>query len=186
MPPEGTVLIALARNAISRALGLPAAPIADATPTLDEPGASFVTLTLEGKLRGCIGSLQATRALREDVAANAVAAALRDPRFAPLSADEWAQTRVEVSVLSMLEPLTAADEEEAIAQLRPGVDGVAFRYGHHRSTFLPQVWEHYPEPREFLVQLKYKAGLPPDFWEPETTLHRYTVTKWREDDPAHP
>ena len=182
MPSDGRTLIPLARHAIAHALGLVTATPATDDVALREPGATFITLMLNGKLRGCIGSLHATRPLGEDVKANAVAAALRDPRFPPLTHEEYARVRVEVSVLSPLEPLPAGNEAEAIALLRPHVDGVVFRYGHHQSTFLPQVWEHFPEPRDFLVQLKVKAGLPPDFWEPQTRLHRYTVRKWQEDD----
>lgn len=182
MPSDGRTLIPLARHAIAHALGLVTATPATDDVALREPGATFITLMLDGKLRGCIGSLHATRPLGEDVKANAVAAALRDPRFPPLTREEYGRVRVEVSVLSPLEPLPAGNEAEAIALLRPHVDGVVFRYGHHQSTFLPQVWEHFPEPRDFLVQLKVKAGLPPDFWEPQTTLQRYTVTKWQEED----
>lgn len=130
---------------------------------LRSPGASFVTLTQRGCLRGCIGSLEAHRALYLDVQANAVAAALRDPRFPPLPADELHFTRVEVSLLSATEPLAFESEADALAQLRPGVDGILLEYGSLRSTFLPQVWEQLPGPQDFMSQLKRKAGLPGDF-----------------------
>jgi hypothetical protein len=135
-----------------------------------------------GGLRGCIGTLEAFRPLAEDIAANAVAAAFRDPRFEPLTRDEFANTRVEVSLLSAAENLRFDDEAGALAQLRPGVDGVILQYGHHRSTFLPQVWRDFAEPTDFMAHLKYKAGLPPDFWDHEIELSRYTVTKWRESE----
>jgi AmmeMemoRadiSam system protein A len=151
---------------------------------LTQPGASFVTLTKQGELRGCIGTLEAHRALGADVKANAVAAALRDPRFKPLAADEFPAIRVEVSVLSPVQPMTYRDEADALAQLRPGVDGVIIQYGHHRSTFLPQVWEDFRDPRLFIGHLKHKAGLPPDFWDPALIMSRYTVTKWREEAPS--
>jgi AmmeMemoRadiSam system protein A len=147
---------------------------------LEHPGASFVTLTKGGDLRGCIGSLEAHRPLAEDVRANAVAAAFRDPRFMPLSREEFGDIRVEVSLLSPTEPLAAGSEAEALAALRPGVDGVVFEYAHHRSTFLPQVWEQLPQPAEFLAHLKRKAGLPQDFWAADVRLSRYTVSKWKE------
>ena len=131
-------------------------------------------------LRGCIGTLRAHRALADDVKANAAAAAFRDPRFSPLVAAEFGTVALEISVLSALEAMTCADEPDALRQLRAGMDGVVFDYGHHSSTFLPQVWETFREPTEFLAHLKYKAGLPPDFWDREVKLSRYTVAKWRE------
>ena len=179
----GDVLLPLARAAIAATLGLPA-HAREETCWLTQPGASFVTLTKQGELRGCIGTLEAHRALGADVKANAVAAALRDPRFKPLAADEFPAIRVEVSVLSPVQPMSYRDEADALAQLRPGVDGVIIQYGHHRSTFLPQVWEDFRDPRLFIGHLKHKAGLPPDFWDPALIMSRYTVTKWREDAPS--
>ena len=180
LPDEaGAVLLPIARAAIAAKLGIEHAAAAEAE-WLRAGGASFVTLTREAKLRGCIGSLRAARALLDDVRHNAVAAAFHDPRFKPLSREEYATIAVEVSVLSPLAPMQFRDEREALEQLRAGIDGLVFEYGHHRSTFLPQVWEAYPEPAEFLGHLKYKAGLPPDFWDAEVKLSRYVVTKWRE------
>jgi AmmeMemoRadiSam system protein A len=182
LPPDaGTVLLPLARTAIATELGL-GQPANRDQPWLKQHAASFITLMLEGKLRGCIGTLLPHRALADDVTANAVGAAFRDPRFKPLSGTEFAGISVEVSVLSALEPLPFGNEADALRQLRAGVDGVVFQYGHHTSTFLPQVWENFREPAEFIAQLKYKAGLPPDFWDPEVRLSRYTVLKWRESD----
>jgi AmmeMemoRadiSam system protein A len=131
-------------------------------------------------LRGCIGTLEAHRTLLLDVKTNAVAAAFRDPRFKPLERHEFDTIRVEVSVLSAIESITFCNEDDALAQLRPEIDGVIFEYGYHRSTFLPQVWESFDDPRIFLGNLKYKAGLPPDFWDPAVKLSRYTVSKWLE------
>lgn len=177
----GRVLLPEARAAIVRALGRTPAHEADTLPPwLHEPGASFVTLTQQGRLRGCIGSLQAHRPLLADVQANAVAAALRDPRFAPLTADELAITQVELSLLSPLQPLDFDDEADALSRLRPGVDGLVLSFGAQRGTFLPQVWEQLPEPAAFLAQLKRKAGLPADFWHAGLRLQRYTVAKYRE------
>lgn len=181
---RGRVLTRLARASIARALGEPVEdpPHPD---WLDTPGAAFVTLTRAGRLRGCIGSLEARRSLGEDVEENARLAAFADPRFAPLSRAEYADTRIEVSVLTPPEPIAFSDEQDALRQLRPGVDGVILEYGRHRATFLPQVWEQLPEPREFLAQLKRKAGLPADFWHPDVRLYRYTVEKYAEDADAH-
>jgi AmmeMemoRadiSam system protein A len=177
----GTILLPLARSSIAAQLAI-GAPLETDAPWLRAPGASFVTLMLAGQLRGCIGSLEAERALGDDVKANAVAAAFRDPRFAPLSASELATVEVEVSVLTRPTALDFYDENDALAKLRPGVDGVIFEYGHHRSTFLPQVWEDLPDRHVFMTQLKRKAGLPPDFWDPGARLATYEVTKWREAD----
>jgi AmmeMemoRadiSam system protein A len=149
-------------------------------PWLQDLGASFVTLTQDGQLRGCIGSLHAYRSLLEDVKANALAAATQDPRFAPLAADELDRTEIEISLLSALQPMQFSSEADAIAQLRPGVDGVVLEFGKHRSTFLPQVWEQLPAAEEFLAHLKRKAGLPVRFWAPELKLSRYTVRKFKE------
>ena len=169
----------IARAAIARALNV--ADSADETaPWLAEPSATFVTLTQEGQLRGCIGSLQAHRPLLDDVKSNAVSAALHDTRFMPLGAEELDRTRIEISLLSPPQAMTFRDEADALAQLRPDVDGVIFQYGHYRSTFLPQVWEQLPQPQEFMAHLKQKAGLPAVFWSPEVKLSRYTVEKWKE------
>jgi AmmeMemoRadiSam system protein A len=177
----GSLLLVLARNAIARRLALAPAPLPQATPpALDQPGATFVTLTQHGDLRGCIGSLEAHRPLAQDVQENAIAAAFHDPRFAPFAADEFSRTRVEVSLLTPAQPMPVSDEADALAQLRPGEDGLIFQVGHLRATFLPQVWEQLPVPRQFLAHLKMKAGLPADFWSRDVRLARYGVQKWKE------
>jgi len=176
----GGVLLPIARAAISQALKVTHPAADESAPWLAEHGACFVTLTQQGELRGCIGTLQAHRSLLADVKSNAVAAALRDPRFMPLTADELDFTRVEISLLSATQPIVFHNEADALSQLRPGVDGIVFEYGHHRSTFLPQVWEQLPDARQFMAQLKLKAGLPADFWAEGVSLSRYTVTKFKE------
>lgn len=176
---QGEILLAVARDAIARQLGEQGVQYA-APAWLQEPGASFVTLTQGGQLRGCIGSLEAWRPLGEDVQANAVAAALRDPRFTPLRAAELSITRIEVSLLSAAVGMEFESEQQVLSQLRPGVDGVVLQYGQARGTFLPQVWESLPDPESFLAQLKRKAGLPADFWHEDIVLSRYTVSKWKE------
>lgn len=175
----GRALILLARAAIGERFGLVPPEIA-ALPELAEPGATFVTLTQQGQLRGCIGSLQAHRPLQQDVCENAQAAAFRDPRFQPLRRDEFPGTRVEVSLLTPAEPFPVVDEADALRKLRPGLDGLILSYGARRATFLPQVWESLPEPRQFMAQLKLKAGLPAHFWDTAIALERYGVTKWKE------
>jgi AmmeMemoRadiSam system protein A len=176
---RGKIMLPLARSAICDALDLPA-PATPSAAWLSETGACFVTLTQQGALRGCIGSLQAHRPLLDDIKSNAVSAALHDPRFKPLSAAELARTRIEISLLSQSQPMNFNNEADALAQLRPGVDGVIFEYRTYRSTFLPQVWEQLPQTQEFMAHLKNKAGLPVNFWSPEIKLFRYTVEKWQE------
>ena len=182
MSDLGTTLLTLARTAIASHFGQAAAPVTD-LPELHQSGATFITRTQRGKLRGCIGSLEAWRPLLADVQENARNAAFRDPRFSPLRVEELPVTRVEVSLLTPAESMTFTDEADALAQLRPGVDGVIFSAGSHRSTFLPQVWEQLPEPAVFLAHLKQKAGLPPNYWGPDVRLERYTVKKWKEPAP---
>lgn len=180
---QGARLVRMARSALHAALRAPrGAPEPDAD--LLAPGATFVTLTQDGQLRGCIGSLQARRPLAEDVRANAIAAALHDPRFEPVSAQEAASLRVEVSVLTPARPLHFANQAHALWQLQPGVDGVVFECLHrgrdYRSTFLPQVWEQLPDVITFMAHLKAKAGLAQDFWSPEVRLSVYHVQKFLE------
>ncbi len=179
---HGRTLVAIARGAVAAALGRgPVAALPD-EPWLREHRASFVTLTLNDRLRGCIGSLEAHRPLGEDVAANARAAALRDPRFPPLTPAELDRVGIEVSVLSAPTLLAFGDHDDLIAQLRPGVDGLILACDGRRGTFLPQVWEQLPDPETFLAHLKQKAGLPADTRTTRCTVWRYEVLKWREAD----
>jgi AmmeMemoRadiSam system protein B/AmmeMemoRadiSam system protein A len=179
---RGPILLAQARTAIAAALGLPHEPAPDA-PFLHAPGATFVTLKCDGELRGCVGALQPVRALGVDVRHNACAAAFDDTRFLPLLRAEYARLAVEVSVLGPAQDVPAADEADLLRQLQPGVDGLTIAYRGRRATFLPQVWEQLAEPREFLRQLKRKAGLSPDFWSIELQVSRYTVEKFAEQEP---
>ncbi|MFP4132095.1 MAG: AmmeMemoRadiSam system protein A [Thiohalospira sp.] len=176
-PATGRALVELAGRTLAAATAgeaLPAAP--PEPPALAEPGAAFVTLQREGRLRGCIGSLEAHRPLGEDVIANAQAAAFRDPRFPPLQPAELPGLHVEISVLSAPEPFPFTDETDLLARLQPGVDGLILEAdAGHRGTFLPAVWESLPEPRDFLAELRRKAGLPADHPLTEVRLWRYTT-----------
>jgi AmmeMemoRadiSam system protein A len=175
----GRPLLALARGAIARELGVESAP--ESVPGhLEQVGATFVTLRSDGDLRGCIGTVDAWRPLADDVRANAVAAAFRDPRFPPLRRDELERVSIEVSLLHPGEALAAQDVESLAAALRPGIDGVVLECARHRATFLPQVWEQLPGAREFLRALKRKAGLAQDFWSSDVRVSRYTVEKFAE------
>ena len=178
---QGEILLPIARSSISEALGQPLEAAENAA-WLQDKAACFVTLTQHQQLRGCIGTLEARRSLLEDVKSNARAAALQDTRFTPLTAEELDFTEIEISLLSAMQPIDFSNEQEALAQLRPGIDGVLFEYGHYRSTFLPQVWQQLPDTTEFVAHLKHKAGLSPDFWADEVKLSLYTVSKWQERD----
>jgi AmmeMemoRadiSam system protein A len=178
---KGKILLPIARASIADVLGRKLEAAEDAI-WLQDKAACFVTLTQEGELRGCIGTLEAHRSLLEDVKANALSAAFHDPRFSPLKTKELDYTEIEVSLLSPTQPLGFTDEQDALAQLQPGIDGVVFEFGRYRSTFLPQVWEQLPDSKEFMAHLKQKAGLNPDFWADQVRLYRYTVDKWKERD----
>lgn len=181
----GSLLTWMAHATLAQALGeeeLPE-PSVDFDEQLRDVGACFVTLEKNGRLRGCIGSLEPTRSLAEDVVQNALAAAFRDPRFPQLSADELRDVDIEVSVLGRPRPLqnegdSPLTERFVLESLKPGEDGVIFEWGPHRATFLPQVWEQLPEPQEFLNQLKAKAGLPADFWADDVEVQTYPVTAY--------
>lgn len=177
---QGSVLLAIARESLAAALGMGEESPRE-EPWLREPGATFITLRQLGELRGCVGTIQAYRPLLEDVRGNARAAAFSDSRFPPVQPEEYASISLEVSLLSECEPFEVDCEEEALRQLRRGTDGVVFEFRGHRSTFLPQVWEQLPDPREFLAHLKRKSGLPASFWNEDVRLWRYTVTKWCEE-----
>lgn len=181
---KAALLTGLARQAIEAELGQLAEPEPTGPETRSEwlgaPAATFVTLTLDGRLRGCIGSLEARRSLREDLADNARAAAFGDPRFPALTSEELEDLEVEVSVLSAPEPIECRSEAELLEILRPGIDGVVLECGARRSTFLPQVWESLPDPVNFLGALKKKAGLALKYWDDEIRFSRYSVEKFSE------
>jgi MEMO1 family protein len=185
-PEHGRRLLAIARASIAGAFRREARmPDSDAA-WLQEWRSTFVTLKLDGALRGCVGALEPQRALREDVRVNASAAAFQDSRFAPLREDELARTTIEVSLLSSPAHMACDDHAQLLAMLRPGIDGVILQHADppgRRATFLPQVWESLADPEDFIAQLKHKAGLAPD--EPTTRciFKRYAVLKWREAEP---
>jgi len=139
------------------------------------PGASFVTLYLHKRLRGCIGSLLARQPLIVDVANNAYNAAFRDPRFKPVTVDEYTDLELEISILTKPQHIYFKSEQDLISKLRPGIDGLILSDQGHRGTFLPSVWEQLPDPQEFLKHLKLKAGLPTDYWSDTITIENYTT-----------
>jgi AmmeMemoRadiSam system protein A len=166
-PEEKQTLLRISRQSLEAAVrgqGLPALERASLTPRLLADGASFVTLTMHGDLRGCIGALQPYQPLAADVREHAAAAALEDYRFHPVEPAELAEIAVEVSRLTVPTPLEYSTPEDLLSKLQPGTDGVILRDGVNRATFLPQVWEKIPEPAEFLASLCYKMGAAPDTW----------------------
>jgi AmmeMemoRadiSam system protein A len=175
------IVIPIARATIGQALGRQVTAD-ESAPWLHQPKACFVTLKMNGDLRGCIGSLQAQRPLLADLKANALAAAFQDPRFEPLTNDEFEYTRIEVSLISAIEPNYFVNEQDALNQLRPALDGIIFEYQNQRSTFLPQMWESLPTPQLFMALLKKKAGLSPSFWAEDVRLSRYTVLMFYESE----
>nr|VFK38193.1 MAG: uncharacterized protein, PH0010 family/AmmeMemoRadiSam system protein A [Candidatus Kentron sp. SD]VFK42999.1 MAG: uncharacterized protein, PH0010 family/AmmeMemoRadiSam system protein A [Candidatus Kentron sp. SD]VFK78599.1 MAG: uncharacterized protein, PH0010 family/AmmeMemoRadiSam system protein A [Candidatus Kentron sp. SD] len=173
---EREILLGIARDSIEHGLArgksLSLDPATFSAP-LREKRATFVTLEREGRLRGCIGSLQARYSLVEDLAENAFSAAFRDPRFSPLVRAEWEEVSVKISLLTPATPMVFASEVDLIDQLRPGVDGLILTAGPRRATFLPAVWGSLTEPAEFLRHLKIKAGLAPGDWPSDVAVSRY-------------
>jgi AmmeMemoRadiSam system protein A len=164
---EKQTLLRLAREAMQQAVAgrtMPALNLESLTASLTADGASFITLTIDGDLRGCIGALEPYQPLAEDVREHAVAAALEDPRFPPVSREEVDRIRIEISRLTLPKSVEYTDAEDLLSRLRPHVDGVILRDGFRRATFLPQVWEKIPDKAEFLENLCYKMGAAPDVW----------------------
>lgn len=154
----------------------------DFAETLQPQRATFVTLELEGQLRGCIGTLEAHQPLVCDVAHNAHAAAFSDPRFPPLSEQEYPRLDIHISILSPAQPMQFESENDLIAQLQPGIDGLILQDGVFKGTFLPSVWESLPDARQFFAHLKRKAGLPLDYWSDSLQVYRYTTESFGEQD----
>jgi AmmeMemoRadiSam system protein A len=161
-------LLQIARQSLEHAVRgqpLPDIALESLSPRLQAQGASFVTLTIQGNLRGCIGALEPYQPLALDVSEHAAAAALHDYRFPKVEPDELANIRIEVSCLTLPVPLVYQNAQELLDQLRPGLHGVMLRDEGRRATFLPQVWEKIPDPADFLDNLCYKMGAAPDLWK---------------------
>jgi hypothetical protein len=174
-------LLDLARHTIQQiAAGqrLPRLNPADYSEDLQREGASFVTLTIDEQLRGCIGALEAYQPLVLDVQEHAAAAASEDYRFRPVRPEEVPLLQIEISRLTPTQPLLYEDWQDLIDQLRPGLDGVLIRDGVRRATFLPQVWEKLPDPRNFLDHLCVKMGAPSDYWR----IHKLDVSIYQVEE----
>ncbi len=181
---EKQILLRLARQALDmgvRGQKIPPLDQKSMPPRLQEQGASFVTLTIRGNLRGCIGALEPYQSLADDVREHAVAAALQDYRFPKVTPEELSQIEVEISRLTIPVPLEYSTPEDLLAKLRPGIDGVLLRDGVRRATFLPQVWEKIPNPAEFLDNLCYKMGDSPGLWRKKhLEVSTYQVEEFHE------
>lgn len=183
---EGRSLLTLAREAVRAAAtggGAPRVEIGDLSAPLRENRGSFVTLTVKGELRGCIGHLDAKQPLFQDVLGNARAAALEDPRFPPVTAKEVDRLEIEVSVLTPPQPLSFSSPEDLLRKLQPHRDGVVLQIGDHVATYLPQVWDQIADKSEFLNTLSEKAGCAANAWRgPHTTVFIYQVESFKESD----
>ena len=182
-PEEKRQLLEIAQQSIDSGLNGAEVPRVDSSQlggNLNNKLASFVTLTQDNELRGCMGSLQATEALAQSVANTAYNAAFRDPRFPNLTDAELPITDIEISILSPMEPFPVASREELLNQLKPNIDGLLLEDGRHRATFLPQVWDKLNSPEDFLRQLLAKAGLPADHWSERIRFSRYQTLSFHE------
>ncbi len=180
---DGRELLALARECIDSTLRLCSrAPFPERTypRAQQQVRSAFITLRIGEHLRGCCGSIEATRPLAEEVWHDAWASAFRDPRFPPLGLSEWPATHLHLSILENPRPIAVESEEDLIAQLRPGVDGLVLQRDGYRATFLPSVWEQLPHPREFVRNLKLKAGWSVDFWAADIRASIYGVEEFGE------
>jgi uncharacterized protein len=186
-PASRELLLHVAAAAIESGLGSSSKVPPDARDLpadLQRVQASFVTLTIDGRLRGCCGALEPRRLLATDVWQNAQASAFRDTRFEPLQLGEWREADLEVAALSPLERLAAQSESALLCELRPGTDGLVIAWRGARATFLPKVWQSIPDPREFLRHLKGKAGWRDDFWASDVEAWRYETDTMAIQRPA--
>ena len=154
---------------------MPAAPNADLPSSLTAMRASFVSLKIAGRLRGCCGTVTAQEPLLHDFAANAYKAGFDDSRFRPMTAAELAETDLGISVLSTPRPIRFADEADLLRQIRPDRDGLILEDGDRRDVFLPSVWERFPDAAQFVDQLKRKADVASDHWSDSPRVSRFTA-----------
>lgn len=155
--------------------------LADYSETLTVNRACFVTLLRNQQLRGCIGSLQASKALISDISKNAFSAAFKDFRFDPVNREDFDHISIHLSILSESEPIMYDSEQDLINKIRPGIDGLILTKANQRGTFLPSVWDSIQEPKQFLQHLKTKAGLDIDDWSDQIKISRYTTEKIQDD-----
>jgi len=184
---EGSYLVKVARNTIDNRLNKVEQPPIDGKDLpekFQERLGTFVTITIDGNLRGCIGHIMPRETVIEGIRENAINAAFRDPRFPPLTKEEFDKIEIEISILTAPQELTYSDAEDLLHKLRPGKDGVIITKGYHEATFLPQVWDQLPDKEEFLTHLCMKAGLSHDSWKKEKLqVSTYQVQAFEEGKP---
>ncbi len=184
---DARLLLGVAADAILAGFTSGSEPDVDPSafpPALRVPKATFVTVNRDGDLMGCIGSLEPRYPLVRDVAKNAYGAIFYDPRCPRLDPSDVPDLEIHISILGEPEPMEFRDEADLVSQLRPGVDGLILEEDFARGTFLPSVWESLPEPRQFLANLKMKAGLPPSYWSRTLRVRRYTTESFSAEDVA--
>lgn len=174
---EQQYLLKLARHAIASEFSEQQALIALETTLMQRHTACFVTLNIEGKLRGCIGNLESRDSLVKAIPRNAKQAAFKDQRFKPLSLEELPVIEIELSILTPMQAIEISSEADLLNTIRPGIDGLLFESGKNRATFLPSVWQQVPDPKQFLVQLKRKAGLGANYWNSDVRCSVYQSIK---------
>ncbi len=182
-PEERAWLLKLARLGLEEAVcGVKPAPLdlENIPERLRAPGATFVTLTRKGELRGCIGSLEPRLPLAEDVREHAASAAIEDYRFEPVRPEELPEIEIEISYLNRPKRFEYECPEDLVSGLRPGIDGVVLRDGFRQATFLPQVWEKLTDPESFLGHLCMKMGAPADYWrQKKLQVYTYQVEEFK-------
>lgn len=181
---EGVYLLSVARKTIEARLFNKDIPPEKGTENVKylEKRGTFVTLTINNDLRGCIGHIIPQESLIDGIRVNAINAAFKDPRFAPLSKGEWDEVKVEISILTEPAPLKYDDAKDLLNKLRPGIDGLIIEKGYQSATFLPQVWDQLPDKEEFLRHLCMKAGLGANEWKKGTlTVYTYQVQAFEEE-----
>jgi len=181
---EGKYLLEVARKTIEREL-FKDKDVAQGdefySPKFSEKRGTFVTITINDNLRGCIGHIIPQETLLEGIKENAINAAFKDPRFNPLSKREWEDIKVEISILTDPAILKYSDADDLLKKIRPDVDGVIIKKGYYQATFLPQVWEQLPDKKEFFTHLCLKAGMDGDEWKKgKLEVYTYQVQAFEE------
>ncbi len=180
---QGKSLLQLARQTIAEQLGSAGEAVAEPDSALDTEYGTFVTLKIMGGLRGCIGNLLASGSVAESIKRNAIGAAFHDSRFSPLTAKEFENVEIDISVLSQPQTLEYLDGADLISKLRPGIDGVILKLAGAGATFLPQVWDQLPDPELFLGHLCRKAGLVDTAWrDSHPEIEIYQVQAFEEEE----
>lgn len=181
-PDDVESALDLVDEALVRALA-GSAPVLPPLESLSEglrtPAGVFVTLTVDGELNGCIGSVEAREPLGHAAPRLALAAAFADPRLPPLLPADYRHLTIELSLLSPLRPIAAASRTELLAEVRPYDDGIVVATCSTQALFLPAVWEQLPDPEVFLDHLWLKAGIPPRTWPPDLRVHRFAARRHR-------